>query len=140
MKVFSQKKKNIILFLSIFFVVGIIVGTIRNGTFYSSPKSTNQEESQFKTLAHSVYNDNLESEIGESIPSHHGLININDATKDELITLPKIGPIAAERIIRYREDYGKFSSVNDLNNVKGIGEKTMERISSLITIEHEEKK
>ena len=101
MKVFTQQEKKVILFLSIFFVVGIIVGTIRNGTFYSSPKSTNQEESQFKTLAHSVYNDNLKFETGESIPSHHGLININNVIKDEFITLPKIATITAERTIKY---------------------------------------
>ena len=71
MKVFSQKKKNIILFLSIFIVVGIIAGSIRNRTFYSNPTSANLKVSQFKILAQSVYNDNLKSETGESILSHH---------------------------------------------------------------------
>ena len=101
MKVFSQKKKNIILFLSIFIVVGIIAGSIRNRTFYSSPKSANLKVSQFKILAQSVYNDNLKSETGESIPSHHGLININNIIKDKFITLPKIATITAERTIKY---------------------------------------
>ena len=100
MKVFSQKKKNIILFLSIFIVVGFIAGSIRNRTFYSSP-SANLKVSQFKILAQSVYNDNLKSETGESIPSHHGLININNIIKDEFITLPKIATITAERTIKY---------------------------------------
>ena len=101
MKVFSQKKKNIILFLSIFIVVGIIAGSIRNRTFYSSPTSANFKVSQFKILAQSVYNDNLKSETGESIPSHHGLININNIIKDKFITLPKIATITAERTIKY---------------------------------------
>ena len=101
MKVFSQEKKNIILFLSIFFVVGIIIGSIRNRTFYSIPTSANLKESQFKILAQSVYNDNLKSGTGGSIPSHHGLININDVIKDEFITLPKIATITAERTIKY---------------------------------------
>ena len=101
MKVFSQKKKNIILFLSIFIVVGIIAGSIRNRTFYSSPTSANLKVSQFKILAQSVYNDNLKSETVESIPSHHGLININNIIKDEFITLPKIATITAERTIKY---------------------------------------
>ena len=101
MKVFSQKKKNIILFLSIFFVVGIIADSIRNRTFYSSPTSANLKVSQFKILAQSVYNDNLKSETGESIPSHHGLININNIIKDQFITLPKIATITAERTIKY---------------------------------------
>ena len=72
----------------------------------------------FKSLAQSVYDDNMETEASESISVHQGLININDADKDALIILPKIGPVIAERIIKYREDYGKFSSVNDLKNIK----------------------
>ncbi len=139
MKAFTQQEKNVILFLTVFFAIGIIVGTIRNGSIFSSQKSTLQDKSKFKSLAKSVYDDNQETKIDKSIAGSQGLININEAEKDELITLPKIGPVTAERIIRYREDYGKFSSVNELKNVKGIGDKTMEKILSLITIEFEEK-
>ena len=139
MKAFTQQEKNVILFLTVFFAIGIIVVTIRNGSIFSSQKSTLQDKSKFKSLAKSVYDDNQETKIDKSIAGSQGLININEAEKDELITLPKIGPVTAERIIRYREDYGKFSSVNELKNVKGIGDKTMEKILSLITIEFEEK-
>ena len=79
---------------------------------------TQYEKSECKSLAQSVYDDNMETETSESISVHQRLININDADKDALITLPKIDPITAERIIKYREDYGKFSSVNDLKNIK----------------------
>jgi len=79
---------------------------------------TQYEKSECKSLAQSVYDDNMETETSESISVHQGLININDADKDTLIILPKIGPVIAERIIKYREDYGKFSSVNDLKNIK----------------------
>ena len=118
MKAFTQQEKKAILFLSAFFVVGIIVGKIRNGMFYSYPTSTHQEKSEFKSLDQSVYDDNMESEASESISVHQGLINIHDADKDALIILPKIGPVTAERIIKYREDYGKFSSVNDFKKNK----------------------
>ena len=60
----------------------------------------------------------METEASESISVHQGLININDADKDASIILPKIGPVTAEIIIKYREDYGNFSSVNDLKNIK----------------------
>ena len=76
----------------------------------------------------------METETSESISVHQGLININDADKDALITLPEIGPVTAKRIIKYREDCSKFSSVNDLKNVKGIGEKTLTQFASLNTI------
>mgnify|MGYP001216318583 CR=1 FL=1 len=101
---------------------------------------TQYEKSECKSLAQSVYDDNMETETSESISVHQGLININDADKDALITLPKIGPETTERIIKYRKDYGKFLSVNDLKNKKGIGENTLAQIASLITIKPVEKK
>ena len=116
MKAFSQQEKKFILLL--FFVVGIIVGTIRNGTFYSHPTSTHQEKSEFKSLAQYVYDDNMETEASESISVHQGLMNMNDADKDALITLPKIGPETTERIIKYRKDYVKYLSVNDFKKNK----------------------
>ncbi len=62
-------------------------------------------------------------------------ININTATADELMLLPKIGPTLAERIIAYRENFGPFESTKELDMVEGIGEKIMEDISDLITVE-----
>ncbi|HZM69905.1 MAG TPA: helix-hairpin-helix domain-containing protein [Candidatus Cryosericum sp.] len=61
-------------------------------------------------------------------------VNINAATVDELVTLPGIGPSYAQRIVEYREKNGPFKKVEDLLNVRGIGEKTFERIRDRITI------
>ena len=118
MKAFIEQEKKAILFLSAFFVVEIIVDKIRNGMFYSYPTSTHQEKLEFKSLDQYVYDDNMESEASESISAHQGLINIHDADKDELITLPKIGSETTERIIKYRKDYVKYLSVNDFKKNK----------------------
>ncbi len=68
-----------------------------------------------------------------STPSDGSRININTATSQELQTLPRIGPALAQRIIEYRQTSGGFSTVDDLTNVKGIGEKTLEKIRTSIT-------
>ena len=61
-------------------------------------------------------------------------MNINTANVEELTSVPGIGQTTAQRIVEYRRKYGKFYSVNDLLNVKGIGESTLEDIRSFITV------
>ena len=56
------------------------------------------------------------------------LVDINRAAQAELETLPGIGPAMARRIIDYREQNGAFLSPEDLTKVKGIGEKTLEKL------------
>lgn len=63
------------------------------------------------------------------------LVNINIAGETELDTLPSIGPAAAKRIITYREQFGKFKTVEELKNVKGIGKKTFEKLKERISAE-----
>lgn len=62
-------------------------------------------------------------------------INLNTATLSMLDTLPGIGPVTSQSIIDYRSAHGPFKSVNDLDNVKGIGPKTIEKIRNLVTVE-----
>lgn len=54
--------------------------------------------------------------------TNNGLININTATQTELETLDGIGPSTAKKIIDYREENGKFNSIEDIQNVSGIGD------------------
>jgi competence protein ComEA len=59
-------------------------------------------------------------------------ININRAGAAELQVLPHIGPAMAQRIIEYRTSHGDFKNLDDLDGVKGIGAKTLEKIAPLI--------
>lgn len=62
-------------------------------------------------------------------------VNINTADKDTLSeNLTGIGPAIAERIISYRNHYGGFQTINELKNVKGIGDKIFEKIKDNITV------
>ena len=62
-------------------------------------------------------------------------INLNSAGLDELVSLPGIGTSTAEKIIEYRNKKGKFKSVQQIMNVKGIGEKKFQKIKDYLTIE-----
>ena len=65
-------------------------------------------------------------------PSTPELLNINTASAEELQTLPNIGVQMAQRIVNYREQYGEFASVEDLQKVKGIGAKTLEKLRPFV--------
>lgn len=61
------------------------------------------------------------------------LIDINTATAAEFELLPGIGPTLAQRIVGDRNANGKFKDVNDLDRVRGIGPRTVERLRDLVT-------
>ena len=61
-------------------------------------------------------------------------INLNTATVAQLETLPGIGKSTAERILEYRQKNGSFKKVEDLMNVRGIGEKSFLKMKALITV------
>jgi len=61
-------------------------------------------------------------------------ININTATRSELMKLPSIGPKTADKILVYRNTYGSFRSLDDLQKIKGIGPKTVAKLRVYATL------
>ena len=61
-------------------------------------------------------------------------VNINEAKQEDFEQLPGIGPSIAKKIIEYREQNGKFTSINELQEVKGIGEAKFENIKEYIMV------
>ncbi|MCM1287642.1 MAG: ComEA family DNA-binding protein [Clostridium sp.] len=83
------------------------------------------------------YEEELESGIfvsGTETDGSEGLININTADKDVLMTLPGIGEKRAQDILDYREQHGGFSSIEDIKNVKGIKESIYNNIKDIICV------
>lgn len=62
------------------------------------------------------------------------LVNVNTAAAEELETLPGIGEVLAQAIISYRDEHGPFTSVDELEEVSGIGPATLEEIRDLVTV------
>ncbi|MGG1697357.1 helix-hairpin-helix domain-containing protein [Bacillus zhangzhouensis] len=61
-------------------------------------------------------------------------VNVNQADATELQSINGIGPAKAEAIIAYREEHGKFEQIEDLRNISGFGEKTVERLKNQLTV------
>jgi len=74
------------------------------------------------------------TEIVGAPRSGDGRININTASKAELMDLPGIGNVLSDRIVEYRRQNGVFSRIEELRNVSGIGEKRFEAIRDRITV------
>ena len=64
-----------------------------------------------------------------------GVVNVNTATAEELVRLPGIGDAKARAILDYRKEKGAFKSVEQLREVKGIGDAALERLRPHLAIE-----
>jgi competence protein ComEA len=64
----------------------------------------------------------------------YATVNINTASKEELVALPGIGPVKAQAILDHRKASGPFKSVDDLKGVKGIGAKRLEKLRGEVTV------
>jgi competence protein ComEA len=64
-----------------------------------------------------------------------GRININKASVEELVALPRVGQAVAKRIVVFREKNGPFKKVEDLKSVRGIGDKVFDQIRPSIRVD-----
>ena len=134
----TRREKNVIIVLVFLYIAGSAIFFGKKIFIENNYQVADKEviESEFRELAEKVdstyfVTDKVESEKVISKFS----VNINIATKEDLITIKGIGPATADKIIEYRKINGNFSSINELTKIHGIGEKTLEKIKGEVTIE-----
>jgi len=150
MFVFTRQEQRFILFLVITFFLGLGVSYIKKRNFLiDEDKRLALQQSQIEQFRKISTQDSLAFGLSNTDESKEQIININNtaikqkfvskvnintANAAELIGLPRIGPAMAERIIEYRKKNGPFQSIQDLQKVKGIGQKTFDAIENYISI------
>lgn len=91
-------------------------------------------KAEYKKMGQNACVDTQNKESAEDAVSDNGMVNINTATAEELMTLPGIGETKALAIIHYREEQGDFSSIEEIMQVSGIKEASFDKIKALIKI------
>lgn len=136
----TRREKSVIGFLVLLYIAGCIIYFGRDLLSESSALANKDSiKVEFKKQAEKIdslyFGDTTaKSEIAEAQPARFP-VNINTASREEIITIKGIGPVTADKIIEYRTENGKFNSVSELTNIKGIGDKTLEKIKGEVTIE-----
>lgn len=127
---FTRSETRALLFLIVAFVVGVGVWAYRN-RWAPLPKLSEARLIDQK----GTYTTGGREEIRNAdAESSQKTIILNDADRRELEGLPGIGPVIAARIIEYRERHGEFNTLEELIEVKGIGQQTVEQLKPYLKL------
>lgn len=108
-------------------------GKVEAGTAGKAGETAGENQGKVRSTADSAANKKIEPPVPR--PSSQGLININEAAPELLEELPGIGPSKARAIADYRNNVGKFTTIEDIILVKGIGPKLFEKMKNLIVVD-----
>lgn len=140
----TSTERKVILFLSGTVLVGAGIRLYQE-TFPSVPHfdygasdstfaALSEKETEEATADRSIIAESNAEESTAEDDTATSRVNINIASKQELMTLPGIGQVMSERIIAYRTDVGQFRSIGELRKVKGISKRKLEQLTPFITI------
>ena len=114
----TKKSNVVIIVLFSIIVIGILILLFNN--LVQKPQSGRNLQKKM----------NMIKEQGKDFKK----VNINTAGLEKLVKLPGVGPVKAQAIIEYRDNIGKFESINEITNVKGIGEATLAKLLPYLEI------
>lgn len=143
-KFFYVPKSNRFIFFLEILTIGLLVGITIFQVFSLPSYSPNavsvvsaQDKAQTESPANADAAESNQESSSESsgASARSGTYNLNTITEDQLTQLPGIGPSRAKSIVDFREMLGGFSSLEQLKDVKGIGEKTYEKIKPYLYVE-----
>ena len=126
----SNVAEKLILFAAFLVFAGLIVAFAMSQSSFKDDNKEVNSDFHYKTTSKSSFVDNSSGTASAVV-----IVNINNASKDELMTLPGIGEKKAQAIIDYREQNGPFMKVEDITEVSGIGDATLNNIKDMITVD-----
>lgn len=127
----TATERRVLLFVTGAFVAGLGIRFYQE-TFPATPSfDYAAADSAFAALSSAAAAD----DDGESRPEVSRPLNLNTATKHQLVALPGIGEVMADRILRHREDHGPFRDVGELRSIKGISKRSLEKLKPLVTVD-----
>ncbi|MDE3058283.1 MAG: helix-hairpin-helix domain-containing protein [Bacteroidota bacterium] len=121
---FTKNEQKVFLMLAVVFLAGagiklykayVIPPSVKEFDYAASDSAFSQHSAKLSSLAH--------------------VVNLNTASKEELDRLPGVGKEIAEEIIAYRTTHGKFTRLEELKKIKGIGERKFKALQQRVSIE-----
>ncbi|MBN2570887.1 MAG: helix-hairpin-helix domain-containing protein [Ignavibacteriales bacterium] len=154
---FTETEFSVLLFLTFVFFTGLLVNQFTQSEDNVDKKLINlgylsQDSMFFSSNSDSLFSQNDKKNVDYknelldfsnnkfqqtdkiSVELAENSINLNEADLKTLSLLPGIGEKTAEKIIEYRNTYGKFSRIEDIKKVKGIGEKKFDKLKKYIFV------
>lgn len=125
----TKTERNVILFVTGVFAAGLGIRFYQETFPPRVETDYSRSDSTFAALSAAVRTE-------KEIPARHddGRVNLNTATREQLVALPGIGTVTAERILMYREQTGPFRSIDDLRKVRGISARKLEQLKPLVSV------